>query len=201
MVCSISFSARIDPSTVSPEEGDCAAAVETMMPRYTIAPARPKDLEMLPAIELAAARLLAGHAPDSILNETTSPENLLAAQRNGHLWVARADDVPVGFAHVEVLEPAVAHLEEIDVHPDHGRRGLGTRLVTAICAWAVTAGYRSVTLTTFRDVPWNMPFYARLGFEIVTAEALSPALQAIVRDETRRGLDPTRRVVMQRACV
>jgi hypothetical protein len=46
-----------------------------------------------------------------------------------------------------------------------------------------------------------MPFYARLGFEIVTAEALSPALQAIVRDETRRGLDPTRRVVMQRACV
>src|SRR4029453_621395 len=134
----------------------------------------------------------------SILNETTSPEDLLAAQRNGHLWVARADDVPVGFAHVEVLEPAVAHLEEIDVHPDHGRRGLGTRLVTAICAWAVTAGYRSVTLTTFRDVPWNMPFYERLGFEIVTAEALSPALQAIVRDETRRGLDPTRRVVMQR---
>src|SRR4029453_4943543 len=134
----------------------------------------------------------------SILNETTSPEDLLAAQRDGHLWVARADDVPVGFAHVEVLEPAVAHLEEIDGHPDPGLRRPGQRLVVGICAVARTAGYRSVALTTFRDVPWNMPFYARLGFEIVTAEGLSPALQAIVRDETRRGLDPTRRVVMQR---
>jgi GNAT superfamily N-acetyltransferase len=102
---------------------------------------------------------------------------------------------------VEILEPGVAHLEEIDVHPEHGRRGLGTRLVIAICAWALTAGYRSLTLSTFRDVPWNMPFYAQLGFEVVPHDDLSPALRAVVRDETRRGLDPTRRVVMRRRSV
>lgn len=136
-----------------------------------------------------------------MLNETTSREDLLEAQRDGRLWVALGDDdVPVGFAHVEVLEPSVAHLEEIDVHPDHGQRGLGTRLVMAICAWAATAGYRSMTLTTFRDVPWNMPFYAKLGFEVVPPHDLGLALQAVVRDETRRGLDPTRRVVMRRRC-
>ena len=106
----------------------------------------------------------------------------------------------MGFAHVVVLEPAVAHLEEIDVLPEHGRRGLGSRLVMAVCDWAESAGYRSVTLTTFRDVPWNMPFYARLGFEVIPPEALSPALQSVVRDETRRGLDPTRRVAMRRQC-
>ena len=122
------------------------------------------------------------------------------AQRHGHLWVALADDVPVGFAHIEVIEPTVAHLEEIDVHPHHGRRGLGTKLVRAICAWAIAAGYHSVTLTTFRDVPWNMPFYARLGFEVIPSEALSPALRSVVQDETRRGLDPTRRVAMRRPC-
>jgi hypothetical protein len=55
-----------------------------------------------------------------------------------------------------------------------------------------------VTLTTFRDVPWNMPFYARLGFEIVPPEQVGPALFAIVEGETRRGLDPARRVVMRR---
>ncbi len=165
---------------------------------YTIARARPKDLAVLPAIELAAARLLVGHAPESVLNETTSDEVLNTAQRHGHLWVALADDVPVGFAHIEVIEPTVAHLEEIDVHPQHGRRGLGTKLVRAICAWAIAAGYHSVTLTTFRDVPWNMPFYARLGFEVIPSEALSPALRSVVQDETRRGLDPTRRVAMRR---
>src|SRR5215471_13053482 len=95
---------------------------------YTITAARPKDLAALPAIELAAAKLLHGHAPEAVLNETTSHEVLKAAQNLGHLWVALADDVPVGFAHVEVLEPMAAHLEEIDVHPDHGRRGLGARL-------------------------------------------------------------------------
>jgi len=116
----------------------------------------------------------------------------------GHLWVALADDVPVGFAHVKVLEPTVAHLEEIDVHPEHGRRGLGTKLVMAVCAWAGRDGHRSVTLTTFRDLPWNMPFYARLGFQVIVPEEFSPALRSVIEDETRRGLDPTRRVAMRR---
>ena len=168
------------------------------MPRYAITNARPQDLTRLPAIELAAARLLAGYAPESILNETTPLEVLQEAQRMRHLWVALADDVPVGFAHVEVIEPEAIHLEEIDVDPPHGRRGLGTRLLLRVCEWAADHGYASVTLTTFRDVPWNMPFYARLGFEIVPHAQVSAALHAVVADETRRGLDPTRRVVMQR---
>jgi GNAT superfamily N-acetyltransferase len=167
---------------------------------YTITRARTKDLLLLPVIELAAARLLAGHAPESVLTETTADKVLKAAQAHGRLWVALADDVPVGFAHVEILEPTVAHLEEIDVHPNHGRRGLGRRLVMAVCAWAATAGYRAVTLTTFRDVPFNMPFYARLGFEVIPPEELSSVLRVVVEDETRRGLDPARRVAMRRPC-
>ena len=156
------------------------------------------DLLHLPAIELAAARLLAGHAPESVLTETTSLDVLEQARSQGRLWVALAGTVPVGFAHIELLEPHVAHLEEIDVHPDHGRRGLGRRLVMAICEWAASKSYQAVTLTTFRDVPWNMPFYARLGFEVISPDELSPALRSVVGDETRRGLDPASRVAMQR---
>jgi GNAT superfamily N-acetyltransferase len=167
-------------------------------PRYTITAARLEDLERLPAIELAAARLLVGHAPESVLNETTSMEVLEKAQREGHLWVALADDVPVGFAHVELIERDAVHLEEIDVHPDHGRRGLGAKLVRHVCHWAISNGYGAVTLTTFRDVPWNLPFYARLGFDVVPSEQVSESLRAIVEDETRRGLDPSRRAIMKR---
>ena len=118
---------------------------------YRIAAARPCDLPLLAAIEVAAATLLAGHAPASVLAETTTQADLENAQQRGQLWVALADGVPVGFARTEVLEPGIAHLEEIDVHPEHGRRGLGTRLVLAVCQWAATNGYSWVTLTTFRD--------------------------------------------------
>jgi GNAT superfamily N-acetyltransferase len=169
-------------------------------PAYTITYARPKDLSLLPAIELAAARLLAGHAPESVLTETTADAVLKTAQAHRRLWVALAEDVPVGFAHVEILEPMVAHLEEIDVRPEHGRRGLGRRLVRAVCTWAESNGYQAVTLTTFRDVAFNMPFYARLGFEVIPSEELSTALRVVVQDETRRGLDPGRRVTMRRSC-
>ena len=169
-----------------------------MTPTYTITAARLQDLLRLSAIELAAARLLEGHAPESVLNETTSLDVLKQAQRDGRLWVALADDVPVGFAHVEVIEPEAVHLEEIDVHPEHGRRGLGARLVLRVCEWAAVHRCGSVTLTTFREVPWNMPFFAQLGFVIVPPEQLSTSLFAIVDDETRRGLDPLRRVVMKR---
>ena len=37
----------------------------------SITTARSQDLARLPAIELAAAQLLTGHAPESVLNETT----------------------------------------------------------------------------------------------------------------------------------
>jgi hypothetical protein len=56
-----------------------------------------------------------------------------------------------------------------------------------VCDWAAAAGYESVSLTTFRDVSWNMAFDAQLGFKAVRHAELSPALRAIVDDERRRG--------------
>ena len=166
----------------------------------TITRARWSDLAALAAIELAAAKLLAGHAPESVLAEATSLDEFQDAQRRGLLWVALLNELPVGFAHIEVLEPGTAHLKEIDVHPEHGRRGIGARLVTAVCDWATSAGYEAVTLTTFRDVRWNMPFYAKLGFIEIELKDLSRALRSVVDEETRRGLDPRCRVVMRRRC-
>jgi hypothetical protein len=55
-----------------------------------------------------------------------------------------------------------------------------------------------VTLTTFRDPPWNMPFYASLGFVALSPDTIGATLAAIVREEARRGLDPALRVAMRR---
>lgn len=164
---------------------------------YSIAAARSQDLRALAAIERAAAALLAGHAPASVLSETTSESDFRHALLEGRLWVARAGDMPVGFALVEMLADDLPHLEEIDVHPEHGRRGIGAALVRTVCEWAARSGHAEITLTTFRAVAWNMPFYARLGFEEIPADQVRPALAAVVADETARGLDPRHRVIMR----
>ena len=128
-----------------------------MTPFYKIVSARTRDVHLIGAIELAAATLLRGHAPNTVLNQTTPEQDLRDAQSQGRLWVALAGDTPVGFAHVEVLEVDAAHLEEIDVHPDHGRRGLGRRLIAEVCGWADEQGYPAVTLTTFRAFRGTCP--------------------------------------------
>ena len=81
----------------------------------------------------------------------------------------------IGFAVAWVID-GEGHLDELAVTPAHGRRGVGRALVDEVLAWSAARGLPSVTLITFRDVPWNGPFYEKLGFEAVTA--LTPALQA-----------------------
>jgi GNAT superfamily N-acetyltransferase len=174
----------------------CDSRMETL--DYTIRLARPDDVPLLREIELAAARLFVGYAPESLLTEALSQDVLANGQRRGLLWIAVAGDKPVGFALVEVIEQESAHLEEMDVHPDHMRRGLGSKLVNTICEWAATQGYKSVTLNTSRDIAWNMPFYERLGFAELVPSEWSTELRSVFAAETLRGLDPTRRLVMRR---
>jgi GNAT superfamily N-acetyltransferase len=165
-------------------------------PGYSIELARADDLPALAPIERAAAQLLRGRLPDAALERTVSRELLEEAQADGRLWVARAPEGPVGFALVVMLARRHPHLEEVDVHPEHGRRGLGAALVGEACAWSVRRGHPFLTLMTFRDVPWNMPFYARMGFREWPAETLTPELAHLVRLEAQHGLDPRTRVVM-----
>ena len=170
-----------------------------MRPLYAIVPGRVEHIPWLSAIELAAARLLAGYAPETVLSEATSEADFHEAIAGGLVWVAVSDAHPVGFAHVKLLEPGRAHLDELDVHPDHGRRGVGRRLVGAVCDWAASSQLEAVTLSTFQAPPWNAPFYASMGFRMLPERELTPALRRIVADEIRRGLDPTLRVVMCRS--
>jgi GNAT superfamily N-acetyltransferase len=166
---------------------------------YSFVLAQPEHLSELPEIERQAALLFRGWSvPAAVIEETTPLAEFQAAQAEGQLWVALSPQGhPVGFA---LSEPdgTTLHLEEIDVHPEHGRRGVGKALVETLCAWARDQGYAAISLTTFRDIPWNAPFYAKLGFEVVPTEAWTAELRLRVADEKARGLDSTRRVVMRK---
>ena len=166
---------------------------------YLIEPARAEDLAKLAQVEIAANALFAGRGLAGVVaNDSTSLEEVTHAHAAGLLWVARDPaGEPIGFALLEIVD-GQTHLEEIDVQPAHGRRGVGRALLDAVVDWARGAGHRAVTLTTFRDVPWNAPFYERAGFRELAPHELGPGLAAVVRDEAARGLDPAERVTMRR---
>jgi GNAT superfamily N-acetyltransferase len=167
---------------------------------YLVRRARADEVSRLPPIETAAGELLraAGIAGDS-LALATSVAALAEACAGERLWVAATSaGQVVGFVHVTLLG-GQPHVEEIDVLPAHGRRGLGTALLEAVVDWARQAGFAALTLTAFRDVPWNAPFYRRLGFRDVDPAVLAPELEALVAAEERRGLPRAQRVVMRLA--
>ena len=115
---------------------------------------------------------------------------------HGALLVAQADKNQIaGFA---LLWPADdhAHLTELSVERKFQGHGIGTKLVEACQIWARENGYEAITLTSFRDVPWNAPFYARLGFEIFEPTAAQPELVAIIGDESNNGFAQKPRVAM-----
>jgi GNAT superfamily N-acetyltransferase len=168
-------------------------------PGYQIRLARPSDLPLLPVVEKHAADNFEGYGLAALFARILTPYSILEqAQKAGLLWVAvEHSDHPVGFA-LACEVGGNAHLDELDVDPRHGRQGLGRALVETVCDWANQAGYRAITLTTLSHIPWNAPFYEKLGFKILAAEQLTPALRELLQTEVAHGLPTENRVAMLR---
>ncbi|MEN3161648.1 GNAT family N-acetyltransferase [Tistrella mobilis] len=152
-----------------------------------IRPARPDEAAALAAIEDAAAAQFARIGMD-LGAAASDPAAIAARAAEGAVLAASLGGRLTGFAIVTVVD-GNAHLAELDVAPDVQRRGIGRRLIEAVADRARAAGHHRLTLTTFRDVPWNGPWYRRLGFTEIAPAAQGPALRQIRQDEARR-IDP-----------
>jgi GNAT superfamily N-acetyltransferase len=165
---------------------------------FRIVLARAEHFEAMREVERAAEEIFPLEEFPLAMREATltSDEEFAEALREGLLWCALG-------VRGEVIGYAIAlwlgrdlHLDEIDVHPQHQRRGIGRALMEAVSAHARAHGARRLTLTTFRSVPWNMPWYTRLGFIALSADALPFELAEIFEAEIARGLVRERRVAM-----
>ncbi|WP_067179889.1 GNAT family N-acetyltransferase [Microtetraspora niveoalba] len=149
-----------------------------------------EDLAGLVEVELAADRTFAPLGivfppGTTMIEECDDPGRVIVAGRP-----------PVGFALLGQVD-GLTHLDQLAVHPDQQGQGVGTRLIEAVCD-AAAATSDAVTLTTFRDVPWNAPWYARRGFEVLPPESWGPELRALVEHERALGLEIAPRVVMRK---
>ena len=165
----------------------------------SVRPARGDDLATLQDIERDAGSLFATVGMQSVADDAPLPVELLAGyQRGGRAWVSVDDaDVPVGYALALVVD-GLGHLEQLSVRPSAGRQGRGGDLIAAVVAWAQGWGAPAVTLSTFRDVAWNAPYYARHGFVVLADEELSRGLAELRAREAALGLDVSARVLMRR---
>jgi GNAT superfamily N-acetyltransferase len=156
---------------------------------YTIRSARTEELILLAQVELSAASLFLDTPYAFLVNdEPLSIDFVRQRFQAGQVWVAvDPDDVVVGFAIAREVDDTI-YLQEMDVDPAHGRRGIGAALVKTVIEWARLHDYYAVSLSTFRDLPWNAPFYAKLGFRILDEAELTIGFQQIRQQELEAGL-------------
>jgi GNAT superfamily N-acetyltransferase len=159
-------------------------------PLPEIRTAEPAEYGQVGEVERASDQLFAvsGFAP---MPEVDTPEELAQAA-----VVLVAGRPVIGSARIDIVD-STAHLQELAVVPRAMRQGIGTALVEAACDWAKDNSFTSLTLTTFADVAWNGPFYAKLGF--VRVDELTPGLAALREHERAVGLDAMgKRIAMRR---
>lgn len=164
----------------------------------SISLARSEHLKAIPGIQVAAVSVFSeSDVPLDIRYRTTAVDVLQDAQESGRLWVATAgDDQVVGYAMIEIFD-GLAHLDDLDVHPEYARQGIGTALLQVVIDWAKREQYAAVTLVTFRHLVWNAPFYEKFGFKEIKDEALNPDLRELLQNEVAAGLNGLNRIAMQ----
>ena len=160
--------------------------------------AEPKDAAMLPDIERSAGHLFRKAPGLEWIAEghVMTVDQHLPAILAQSAWVACEGQTPVAFLSAErALD--ILHIREISVLTRMMGKGIGRRLIEAAISAARASSLSALTLTTFRDVPWNEPYYQGLGFETLAPERLDARLKSILAEEVSEGLPEKRRCAMQ----
>jgi GNAT superfamily N-acetyltransferase len=157
------------------------------------------DLATLVEIERAAGEMFRSLSMDLVADDDPgSVEELTPYADGGRAFVSvDQDDRPVAYLLLDAVDGA-AHIEQVTVHPVRARQGIGRALIEYAAQWARTRGLPALTLTTYVDVPWNGPYYERLGFHHLARHEETPGLRAIRDHESVSGLDIWPRMSMRR---
>ncbi|WP_273827630.1 GNAT family N-acetyltransferase [Providencia rettgeri] len=156
------------------------------------------DAKYLPAVEASAGQAFTSIEKYKWLAEgdgQTEQDHLdcIAEQLE---WVAVNDSGElIGFINAESHHDSL-FICEVSVCQQWQGQGLGKQLIKQVLDAALARNITTVTLTTCRDVPWNAPYYQRLGFEILNKSQLTDTLRDILQYEIDAGFQATDRCAM-----
>lgn len=160
------------------------------------------DFARLIAIERAAGEAFRQIGMDAIADDPPpSLEDWAGLLEHRVAWVYLDDNGTVGAYLVAERLGDRAHIEQVSVHPEHAHRGIGATLIETASRWADGLGLSGLSLTTFAAVPWNAPYYSRLGFSEVAESQWTNGIRQRVAAESAHGLDQWPRVVMIRNAI
>jgi predicted N-acetyltransferase YhbS len=164
---------------------------------YTIGYGSSADAGRLQEIErVGGARFRAVGMAEIADHEPTSTEELMEFAELGRLLVARDASASIAAFLIWSPKDGAAYIEEVASDPSHAGQRLGAKLIDRLQD-DVQGRCARITLATFRDVPCNAPYYARLGFVECAAAALGPDHEAAWHEQAEF-LDMSRRIFMSR---
>ncbi len=144
------------------------------MTSLSIRRAKTGDIPSLRRVLKAAYEPHLSAIPDLPNVDQIEPEDLVMFT----VWVAEKDDELCGLIMTRI-DPPVAHLSNVAVHPNAAGAGLGRTLVDHVVQEARNAGCRVLNLATHPEMGANVAIYQRMGWEVTDA---SPTKVAMTRE-------------------
>lgn len=167
-------------------------------PNWRIRACRPSDHRLLPGLERRSGEAFRQFGYDAVADMVPTPAEAYATlPAPSWVFVAQSATAPVvGFCVLGALD-AMGHVREMGVDHRYAGQGIGTALLERGLDALRAAGFRAAVLTTFADLPFNAPYYRRLGFEEMTPDPNNqPGLHLICQAEKTGTFAPWRRVAM-----
>lgn len=160
--------------------------------------ATPEDIDAIQSVERAAGEMFRQLGMDTVADdEPLSPATLREFIDGRRAWVVERDNEIAGYVLVDVVD-GCGHIEQVSVDSRHAHQRIGAYLIEHVAEWAANRELGCLTLTTFRGVPWNGPYYLQRGFRWLTRNEVTPGLRALREKEAQRGLDRWPRGNMRR---
>ncbi|WP_181700573.1 GNAT family N-acetyltransferase [Nocardia sp. GTS18] len=160
--------------------------------------AREGDIAALQEIERRAGAPFAEIGMVAVAEDEPPSAELLREFLVGErAWVwPDAQDEPIGYLLLGIVD-GQPHIDQVSVDPAYAGLRIGKSLIDHAVSWAKSRGLRELTLTTFTEVPWNGPYYERLGFTYIPVDDEPPGLRAVRAEESANGLDEWPRACMR----
>ena len=162
----------------------------------TIRPAAEVDLERLVDVEVRAGQLFRSVGMAKVAEDVPDRGALRESIEAGRVWVSQVGAAIAEYVAAEVLD-ANAHVAQVSVAPEYAGRRIGQAMIGVVEAWGRAAGRPATTLTTFTDVPWNGPYYVRLGYRVLAGGDIGPELaRTMAHEASLPGIDASLRCAM-----